>query len=126
MTHVLDASAVLALLNGEPGAERVVAVMPDALICTVNLSEVGAKILRKGGTPDEAQRLVNRLGFTVADFDENLAWSTAGLRARTDPAGLSLADRACIALAIRERGIALTADRAWARLDLECHVELIR
>ena len=126
MRHVLDASALLALMQGEPGAQRVAAVMADALICTVNLAEVGVKVIGVGGVRGEVKQLLSRLGLGIVAFDEDLAWATADLRARTRSAGLSLGDRACLALAMREGATALTADRAWARLDLDCEVELIR
>jgi ribonuclease VapC len=126
MSHVLDASALLALLNDEPGAPRVEAALGDALICAVNLAEVGTKLIESGGAPRDVRQVMRGLGLTLVDFGEGLAWASADLRAKTRAAGLSLADRACLALAIREGATALTADRAWAKLDLDCDVELIR
>lgn len=126
MTFVLDASAVLALLYKEAGADRVAGVVQGATICSVNLAEVGTRLVDLGGTPQNAQRALNMLGLVVADFDDELAWRSVDLRASTRAIGLSLGDRACLALAIREGAIALTADRAWAELGVDCEIELIR
>ncbi len=126
MRYVLDASALLALLYQEAGATRVADAISEASICSVNLAEVGTRLLDLGGLRENAQKTLDVLGLVVEEFDEDLAWLTVDLRSTTRGAGLSLGDRACLALAIREGATALTADRAWAQLDLECKVELIR
>lgn len=126
MSHVLDASAVLALLNGEPGAERVSAVLGDAQISAANAIEVGTKLIDSGMELQAAWTAFELLGIPVADLDAGQAVAAIGLRSATKAAGLSLADRACLALALQENAVALTTDRAWADLDLPCQVELIR
>jgi ribonuclease VapC len=97
---VLDASALLALLNQERGSERVAAIITDkAAISTVNFSEVVAK-LSNDGMPNEMIRdLLDSLELEVIDFDTELAYQTGLLRPLTKHAGLSLGDRACLALA---------------------------
>lgn len=110
---VLDASAVLALLNGEPGQEAVAAVLPGAVLGTVNLAEVVSKLRERGVPAADAQEAIRCLGVEIVPYTETQAFHTGALRPLTRSHGLSLGDRACLALA-RERGaIALTAERQW-------------
>jgi ribonuclease VapC len=126
VNFVIDASAVLALLYNEAGADRVAGIIRGSTICSINLAEVGTRLLDLGGTTENAQRALSLLGLAVADFDDELAWRSVDLRESTRAVGLSLGDRACLALAIRESAVALTADRAWAQLNIDCEIELIR
>lgn len=71
-------------------------------------------------------RFLGSHGITFADYDEDLALAASKLRPATRHKGLSLGDRACLALAIREGATAITTDRAWADLDVGCHIEVIR
>lgn len=123
---VLDTSAVLALLFQEPGASRVAAVVGEGLISTVNLAETSAVVERHGRDPASVVRLLRDIGLAFVPYDEDQAVHTAALEVATREAGLSLGDRACLALAIREQGAVLTAARVWARLQLPIRVELIR
>lgn len=123
---VLDCSAVLAAMLAEPGAERVNEVIEVGVISAVNAAEVVGKLIDKGYPEDDIRKQYDRLELRVADFDEGLAVATGRLRAMTDHRGLSLGDRACLALAIRENATALTADRSWRDLDVGCRIELIR
>ena len=112
---VLDASAVLALLLGEPGAERVTAaIVAGARMSTVNFSEVATRYVRAGATEAELLALRDGLPVTLVAVDADLALRAARMSAVTRVAGLSLGDRLCLALAQREGATALTADRAWA------------
>lgn len=124
---VLDASALLALLNQERGSERVAAIITDkAAMSTVNFSEVVAK-LSNDGMPNEMIRdLLDSLELEVIDFDTELAYQTGLLRPLTKHAGLSLGDRACLALAQHLRLPALTTDRVWDALSLGIPVQVIR
>lgn len=124
---VLDASALLVLLNREPGSDVVEeALAAGASVTTVNLSEVVAK-LRDAGMPEEAvRRALGALAITVVDFDEDLAYRAGLLRPSTRGAGLALGDRACLALAQRMGVPALTADRGWTALDIKIDVRLVR
>lgn len=122
---VLDASALLALLQDEPGCSRVLEVLPGALICSANLSEVVAK-LTEWGMPDEDISRALTLGLEIIPFDETLAFEAGFLRRITRRAGLSLGDRACLALAHSRSLPALTTDRAWTTVDAGVDVVLIR
>ncbi len=124
--YVLDASAILAFLNGEPGGEKVRACLPMACVSTVNLSEVASVLTRIGMPVEIAQSILSGLPFEVVDFDSFQAISAAGLSPLTRKAGLSLGDRACLALARLRNAPALTTDRAWSDLDLGIRVDEIR
>lgn len=123
---VLDSSAVLALLLGEAGGDEVVAVQRTALVSTVNSSEVLLKLIDKGMTADEAQTEFDRLVLGVREFTQVDALQGAVLRKPTQHAGLSFADRACLALALREGLPVLTGDRDWSRVNVGVEVRLIR
>ena len=126
--YVLDASALLCLLNGEPGAERVAAVLPRAVISAVNLAEVATKLNDLGADADEARALLAPLHLVVVPLDEDMALAVGALRAATRAHGLSLGDRACLALATLRGAMALTADKAWkdAGESVGVAVELLR
>ncbi len=124
---VLDASALLALLNREPGAERVAeALAAGACMSAVNLSEVVAKLAEIGMTEAEIHEAIDPLGLDVAPFGAADAFATGLLRPASRAAGLSLGDRACLALG-RRRGLpVLTADSAWSVLDPGAGIEMLR
>jgi PIN domain nuclease of toxin-antitoxin system len=132
VTAVLDASALLALLKGEPGAERVAeALERGAYLSAVNLAEVLSKLADWGEDPAEAQARMAQVGLLgaaveVLPFTGKDALEVARLRAVTRACGLSFGDRACLALARRLGLPALTAERAWAELDLGIPVEVLR
>jgi len=122
----LDASALLAFLFRERGHERVAAAIGDCCLSAVNLSEVVGRFVRDG---HEAGRVLERLTaapIEMVSFGVRDAALAASLVPATQPLGLSLGDRACLALAAA-RGIpALTADRTWLRLSLAIEIESIR
>ncbi len=123
---VLDASALLVLLNDEPGAAVVAEALEEGVVSAVNLSEVVGKLLEAGMPRGEAEDVLGGLGLDVRPFDERAAWEAGALRIGTRKAGLSLGDRACIALA-KELGLsALTADAAWTRVASGVEVKLLR
>ena len=126
MAAVLDSSAVLALLWDEPGAKEVAASVQDARVSAVNLSEVVARLVDRGMAPAEARHAIRELKLGVEIFDTELAIETGLLRATTRAHGLSLGDRACLALAARLEAEAFTADRAWSRADVGVEIRLIR
>ena len=126
MSVVIDASALLALLQDEPGSDGVAEALPEAIISAVNVSEVVAKLCDKGFESDEARETIELLPLNVIDFDLAQAVETGLLRGPTRALGLSLADRACLALAARSESKALTADRAWAKVDVGIDIHVIR
>lgn len=123
---VLDASALLALLNEEPGAELVEEAIPGAVISTVNLSETVAKLAERGMPEAEIRVALGEIGFRVVPFDEELSYLTGMLRVSTRSAGLSFGDRACLALGRRLNLPVFTTDRDWASLNVGVEVRLIR
>lgn len=126
VTYVLDSSAVLAHLWNEPGGDLAGDVLHNGKISTVNLSEVIAKLHDRGIDREAVRYVMSGLAAGSIAFDAELAVCAGDLRRLTRHKGLSLGDRACLALAIRENATALTADRGWADLDVGCRIELIR
>ena len=127
MRYVLDASAVLALLHHEPGNDIVAqAIIDGAAISTVNLSEVASK-LNDLRIPEELiQEAIDVLKLTIVDFNAELAYKVGALRPLTRHVGLSLGDRACLALAQQLNLPALTTDKVWEGLSLNITVQVIR
>ena len=123
---VLDASAILAMLQSEPGADRVASVLGTAVVGAVNYSEVLSKLADKGFSAEQRRAISDALVCEIVGFDAALAEQAADLRPISRRAGLSFADRACLALAIARGEPAMTTDRAWAGLDLGIEIEVIR
>jgi PIN domain nuclease of toxin-antitoxin system len=119
---VLDASAALAYVFAEPGAETVDAVTDGAFMSAVNWAETLSRMAREAMALDwpESSR------FTIVEFDAAQARTAAESLPATRPLGLSLADRACLGLALSRKLPVLTADPAWRGLDLGVEVRLIR
>ncbi len=124
--YVLDASALLALLNDESGADLVQARLPNAIISAVNLAEVVSRLSAVGMAEDDIRDTLALLGLAVVPFDEEQAYQTGTLYRAGRTYGLSLGDRACLALARATSATAVTADRAWQELDLGIKIKLIR
>lgn len=122
---VLDTSAVLALLLDEPGADKVQATLPGALLSAVNLAEVISKLCERGMPSDQAELAIDSIGVEIVAFDGEQARLSGELRPVTRSLGLSLGDRACLALARLRKLPAMTADVAWANVP-DCQVSLIR
>jgi ribonuclease VapC len=123
---VLDSSAVLALVRSEPGADRIARVIARSLLCTVNLTEVISKLIERGATAAAALEIARGLPYRVVPYDEGLASEAGVLWGETRSTGLSLGDRACLALARREGLPALTTDQRWAAEKVDVEVQLIR
>ena len=123
---IADASAILALLKQEPFGKLDPRRLFRATVSAVNLSEVLERLCSGGLSTSEADEAVAELNLRVADFDETQARLAAYLRPRTRRAGLSLGDRACLALGLTLDCPVITADRAWARLDVGVEVVVIR
>lgn len=123
---VLDASAILAYLKAEPGADAVRPHLPGATASAVNVAEAGSKLVDRGMGEHDMRAAIAGLGLNVVAFDESAALAAATLCARTRKSGLSLGDRACLALGMARNLPVLTADRSWAGLDLGVEIRLIR
>lgn len=123
---VLDSSAMLAVLQQEPGGELVAPAIATALISTVNFAEVVTKLIGRGGDAGTVRADLNALSVSVVDFTRDLAVEAGVLVTHTKNRGLSLGDRACLALARREKLPVMTADRAWKNLDVGVKIQLIR
>jgi ribonuclease VapC len=115
---VLDASALLAYLQRERGHEAVEAVLENSALSAVNLSEVLQKAMAAGVSTDGLETDLEAVGVRVYAFDAEDATHSAELWATTRKLGLSLGDRACLALAKRLHAPAYTADRAWAEVKV--------
>ena len=114
---VLDASAILAVINAEPGHEKLTPeLLASAVSSTVNLAEVQAKLVSRGWTPDEAWEDATSPVYEMVPFDAQQAKISGGLITQTRTLGLSLGDRACLALGIALNAPVFTAEKAWKKL----------
>jgi len=125
---VLDASAVLCLLKGEKGTDRVIEVLPRSSISAVNLSEVYAKLADAGGSEEKVAHAIGVLHLKVEPFDDEQCRDAGMLRPATKSLGLSLGDRACLALARGKKATAVTADQIWSQVPevLNIAIECLR
>ena len=123
---VLDASAILAVLGGETGAEFVASYIGRGAVSTVNLAEVASKLAERGGTRSQIVAILDELALEEHSFSSDLALDTGSLRPATRHLGLSLGDRACIALAVKLALPVVAADRGWGALDLPIPVLALR
>ena len=124
---ILDASALLALLKNEPGADKVEPLLGQIVMSSINVSETASILLESEMTAQEVQECLLPLISDIVPFDEEQAFKTAELRKHTKNHGLSLGDRACISLGIKMGLPVYTADKVWKKLQLDnLEIELIR
>lgn len=123
---VLDASAALALLKGEAGADVVKRHIPGAAISAVNLAEVAGRLAAAGMKEGQIRATLATLGLDVVPCEESRAIAVGLLYPSTRRQGLSLGDRACLALARERKLPALTADKAWKSFAIDIEIQLIR
>jgi ribonuclease VapC len=123
---VLDASAIIAAIGSEPGAEIVLEQISHAAVSTVNLAEVKSKLVDRGFPPGDAWEAAISFSREIFDFDTRQADLAGGMISQTRHLGLSLGDRSCLALAIILKAPVYTADRDWAKLDLGLEIRLVR
>ncbi len=126
MIYVLDASALMAVISGERGAERVLAADRGSEISIVNVSEVMTTVVERGGDPWIVTRLLEDMGLRTRSFREWHAIEVAKLRPATKPFGLGFGDRACLAQGRASGRPVLTGDHDWAKLDIGIEIELFR
>ena len=124
--RVLDASALLAFLFREAGGEEVGTVLVDSCMSTVNLAEVLSRFARDGHDPTVVSARIGDLPVEIVPFSMRHAELAAALLPLCRPLGLSLGDRACLAVAIDRRAAAWTADRSWLDLVSEVEIHSIR
>ena len=124
---VLDASAMLAVLAGESGSEKLpVEILRNAVGSAVNVAEVHTKLVSRGVDTDEAwEDTLSAIG-EVVPFTAGQAKIAGGLAKQTRSLGLSLGDRACLALGMEMKAPVYTADRAWKNLNLGVRIQVIR
>jgi ribonuclease VapC len=123
---VLDASALLAFLQKEPGRDRVEAVLGKSLISAVNLAEVVSKGIDYGGTLEGISTVLSQLQMRLVPFTPDEAMISGSLRAATRRKGLSLGDRCCLALGVTTGLPVLTTEGQWREIDVGVQVEVIR
>lgn len=123
---VFDASAVLALLNKETGEEIVEQHLPNSILSTVNLAEAVAALIDIGISREEAESTITELVTEIISFDQQQACIAADLRKITKSYGLSLGDRACLALAQMKNIPVLTADKIWKNINHSTEIICIR
>ena len=124
---VLDASAVMTVINSEPGADRLTPqILSTAITSTVNLAEVHGKLINRGFSPDDAWVAANGTIHEAVAFTAEHAKTAGDLVVQTRALGLSLGDRACLALAIAFQASVYTADRSWKNLNVGVRIHVIR
>ena len=123
---VLDASAILALLNDEAGARTVQEMLPGAIVSAVNYAEVVTRLSLLGMPESEIHEALNILGLEIIRFDEEQSFRVGTLVTVTRQYGLSLGDRACLALALKSGNPAVTSDRVWQDVKVGIDVRVIR
>jgi PIN domain nuclease of toxin-antitoxin system len=124
---VLDASAILAIIFHERGAEKLTdEILDRAVVSTVNLAEVQSKLIKKGYEPEEAWE--DALSFVAAAelFTEKQAKIAGDLITKTEKFGLSLGDRSCLALAIALKAPVYTTEQIWRNLKVGVPIHVIR
>ena len=124
--YVLDASALLALLNAENGADLVQELLPESVVSAVNLAEVVIRLSTIGMPEHEIREVLSLLGLVIVPYDEKQAYQTGFIQYHGKSLGLSLGDRACLSLAKEVGATAVTADRAWIDLEIGIPIRLIR
>lgn len=123
---VLDSSAILAMMFGEPGGEAVPSLLPDCAMSTVNLAEVVTGLINRSGDPDGAVETAARLPVGLVALDRDVALAAGKLRADTHRYGLSLGDRVCLSLARKLELPAVTCDTMWRELDIGVDIRILR
>lgn len=123
---VLDASAILAVLRKERGADIVAPILSGAMVSAVNYSEVLKKTVEVGGLLEMARMVMKQCELHVVDFDAEHAARAAALYPQTSGHGLSFADRACLSLGLLRKAVVMTTEERFGNLGLGLEVRVIR
>jgi len=123
---ILDASVVLAAVLGEEGHESLLAQRQSCFVSSVNMAEARSRLVDHGMRHEDIEQSLSLVSMTVVDFTDHHAVLSSQLRVDTRKGGLSLGDRACLALAMAMEGTALTADRAWASVNVPIEIKFLR
>ncbi|MEQ1932156.1 MAG: type II toxin-antitoxin system VapC family toxin [Parvularculaceae bacterium] len=123
---VLDASVPLAMFRREPGAEQARRLLPSAVVSAVNHAEIISKLIEWNPAGSSASDANETPAYAIAEFTAELAYQTGLLRAPTKRLGLSLGDRACLALGLNEKLPVYTMDRRWAELEIGVEIRSLR
>ncbi|HUL11885.1 MAG TPA: type II toxin-antitoxin system VapC family toxin [Methylococcaceae bacterium] len=126
MISVLDASALLAFLQDEPGSEIVDAVLSSSRLSTVNWAEVVQKSVARGVDVRGMREDIEALGVAIEPFTVEQAEIASDLWKETKSFGLSLGDRACLALGLQTGATVLTTDTVWENLKLDLNIRILR
>jgi ribonuclease VapC len=126
LAHILDSSIILAIIHGETGQEKALSLALNAVMSAVNVAEVVTKCIEQDYPEEAALQVIQSCGIRIVPLDEATAVLAGQLRRNARKGVLSLGDRCCLALAMREKATAVTADRVWPTLGLPCQIELIR
>ncbi len=124
--YVLDASAILTVINGETGFEIVLGLLSRSAASAVNISEVVSKLQERGGSDSAVDAILADFDIEVVPFDYVQALKAGKLRNKTRGRGLSFGDRACLALAATRDAIAVTTDKAWKDVENIARVKVVR
>ena len=124
---VFDASAMLALIQGERGADRLTdEILDRSVASTVNLAEVQSKLVKASNDPDRAWEAVLSAVTAIVPYSSEQAKIAGSLVAMTQPFGLSLGDRSCLALAIELNAEVYTTEKLWKNLKIDVPIHVIR
>lgn len=126
MTVVLDASAIMAVIRHEQGRDRVIEALASAIASSVSFAEVVGKLVMHGMPAGLAKAEFASLGVRTVPFDDDQAYEAGALRRRSHHLQISLADRACLALARLRNLPVLTSDRRWSELNIGVEIHQIR
>ena len=125
-SYILDTSALIAYIFKEKGGDNVVDYLEYPIISSVNYCEIVTFILKNGSSLDFLEDFLEAIPLEIIDFDEEQAVIAAELRSKTKSKGLSLGDRACLALAMVKKIPVVTADKIGSKLDIDVNIKLIR
>ena len=124
---ILDASALITLLSEEKGYEVVASILTKSIMSSVNVAEVAKFLIEKRGlSKEEVSNIIHSLIEKIMPFDTKLALTSSDIISQTKSLGLSLGDRACLALAISTGYTVYSSDRIWSQLELDCKIVVIR